>query len=106
MKIVAAPQAFKGTLSAGRAADAIAEAARAVYPHADVVRCPVADGGDGTLEALVEATGGVYHTVAATGPLGEPVTARLGRPRRRRPPSSRRPRPAASLSCRPASETR
>lgn len=78
MKIVVAPQAFKGTLSAGRAADAIAEAALAVYPDADVARCPVADGGDGTLEALVEATGGVYRTVAATGPLGEPVTARWG----------------------------
>ena len=78
MKIVIAPQAFKGTLSAGRAAEAMAEAALAVYPLADVVRCPVADGGDGTLDALVEATGGAYHTVRTTGPLGEPCTARWG----------------------------
>ncbi len=78
MKIVIAPQAFKGTLSAGQAADAMAEAARAAYPGADVVRCPVADGGDGTLDALVEATGGAYYTVDTTGPLGEPVTARWG----------------------------
>ena len=78
MKIVIAPQAFKGTLSAGRAADAMVEAALAVYPHADVVRCPVADGGDGTLDALIEATGGAYHNVETTGPLGEPVVARWG----------------------------
>ena len=78
MKIVMAPQAFKGTLSAGRAADAMAQAARAVFPDADLVRCPVADGGDGTLDALVEATGGAYHAVQTTGPLGEPCTARWG----------------------------
>ncbi len=78
MKIVIAPQAFKGTLSAGQAADAMAEAARAAFPDADVVRCPVADGGDGTLDALVEATGGAYHTVNTTGPLGGPVIARWG----------------------------
>ena len=78
MKIVIAPQAFKGTLSAGLAADAMAEAALAVFPHADVVRCPVADGGDGTLDALIEATGGAYHNVETTGPLGQPVVARWG----------------------------
>ncbi|MCY4623817.1 MAG: glycerate kinase [Chloroflexi bacterium] len=78
MKIVIAPQAFKGTLSAGQAADAMAEAARAAYPTAGIVRCPMADGGDGTLDALVEATGGAYHAVDTTGPLGEPVTARWG----------------------------
>lgn len=78
MKIVIAPQAFKGTLSAGRAAEAMAEAALSVFPGADVASCPVADGGDGTLDALVEATGGAYHTVQTTGPLGEPCTARWG----------------------------
>ena len=78
MKIVLAPQAFKGTLSAGRAADAMTRAARAVFPDADLVRCPVADGGDGTLDALIEATGGAYHAVQTTGPLGEPCTARWG----------------------------
>lgn len=78
MKIVLAPQAFKGTLSAGRAADAMTQAASAVFPAADLVRCPVADGGDGTLDALVEATGGAYHTIQTTGPLGEPVTAQWG----------------------------
>ena len=78
MKIVIAPQAFKGTLSAGQAADAMAEAARAAFPDAEVVRCPVADGGDGTLDALVDATVGAYYTVDTTGPLGEPVIARWG----------------------------
>ena len=78
MKIVIAPQAFKGTLSAMQAAEAMAEAAIAAFPDADVVRCPMADGGDGTLDALVEATVGAYHTVNTTGPLGEPVSARWG----------------------------
>ena len=78
MKIVIAPQAFKGTLSAGRAADAMAEGALAVFPYAEVVRCPVADGGDGTLDALVDATGGASHSVETTGPVGAPVTARWG----------------------------
>ncbi len=78
MKIVIAPQAFKGTLSAGQAADAMARAASAVFPQAEVVRCPVADGGDGTLDALVDATGGAYHTVETTGPTGGPVRARWG----------------------------
>ncbi len=78
MKIVVAPQAFKGTLSAGQAAAAMAQAVRIAFPAADVVRCPVADGGDGTLDALVEATGGAYRSVDTTGPLGEPVAARWG----------------------------
>lgn len=78
MKIVLAPQAFKGTLSAGRAADAMSDAARTVFPAAELVRCPVADGGDGTLDALIEATGGAYHAVDTTGPLGGAVTARWG----------------------------
>jgi glycerate kinase len=78
MKIVIAPQALKGSLSAAATGQAIAEGAREVYPEAEVVIIPVADGGEGTTEALVDASGGrlVEHTV--TGPLGEPVRAFLG----------------------------
>lgn len=78
MKVVVSPQAFKGTLSAGQAAEAMSEAVLTVFPEAEAVRCPVADGGDGTLDALVEATGGAHYAVETTGPLGTPVTAWWG----------------------------
>ena len=78
MRIVIAPQSLKGSLTAAEAGRAIAEGVRAVYPEAESVVVPVADGGEGTVQALVDATGGeiVYQTV--TGPLGEPVEAFFG----------------------------
>ena len=78
MKIVVAPNAFKGTLTASQAAAAIALGVREVFPDADIVEVPVADGGDGTTEALVDARGGEYRSATVEGPLGEPVTARFG----------------------------
>lgn len=78
MKIVIAPQALKGSLSAAETGQAIAEGAREVYPEAELVVIPVADGGEGTTEALVDATGGRMVQVTVTGPLGEPVQAFLG----------------------------
>lgn len=78
MRIVVAPNSFKGSLSATQAATAIARGVREVIPDADVVEIPVADGGDGTVEALVGARGGEYRVVTVEGPLGEPVTARFG----------------------------
>ncbi|MCH8940614.1 MAG: glycerate kinase [Chloroflexi bacterium] len=78
MKIVIAPQAFKGSLSALQAADAIANGAQRVFPDAQLTRVPVADGGDGTLDALINATGGTFHEANVTGPLGSPVDARWG----------------------------
>lgn len=78
MKIVIAPQAFKGSLSAVQAADAIADGARQVFPDAEMVHVPVADGGDGTLDALINATKGTFHTATVSGPLGQPVSARWG----------------------------
>lgn len=79
MRIVIAPQSFKGSLTAAEAGLAIAQGARAIYPQADIAIVPVADGGEGTVQALVDATGGqmiVQQTV--TGPLGEPVNAFFG----------------------------
>jgi glycerate kinase len=78
MKIVIAPQSLKGSLSAAETGQAIAEGARMVYPQAELCVIPVADGGEGTTQALVDASGGrlLEHTV--TGPLGEPVRAFLG----------------------------
>ena len=78
MKIVVAPNAFKGTLTAPQAAAAIARGVREVFPQAEVVEVPVADGGDGTMEAIVSAKHGEYRTAVVEGPLGDPVQAHFG----------------------------
>ncbi|HNX18756.1 MAG TPA: glycerate kinase [Acidobacteriota bacterium] len=78
MKIVVAPDSFKGSLSAVDAAAAIARGARAVFPEAEVVELPIADGGEGTVAALVRATEGRIETTTVRGPLGAPVEARWG----------------------------
>ncbi len=79
MKVVVAPNAFKGTLSAAEAAAAMALGVREAFPGAEVVEVPVADGGDGTAEALVTAHRGTFEPVDVEGPLGEPVRATYGR---------------------------
>ena len=78
MKIVIAPQGFKAGISGLEAAQAIARGVAAVAPRAETVLAPVADGGDGTLHALVDATGGQVFTSTVTGPLGQPLEARWG----------------------------
>ena len=78
MKIIVAPNSFKGSLSATQAAKAIARGVREVFPDAEVVEIPVADGGDGTVEALVSANQGRYEWVDVEGPLGDPVLAPFG----------------------------
>ncbi len=78
MKIVIAPQAFKGSISALRAAEMMAEGVRRVSPDARTELVPVADGGDGTLETLVEASGGEIRSSEVMGPLGETRTAVWG----------------------------
>ncbi|MEN6634194.1 MAG: glycerate kinase, partial [Candidatus Polarisedimenticolia bacterium] len=78
MKIVVAPDSFKGSLSAVDAAAAIARGARVVFPEAEVVELPIADGGEGTVAALVRATEGRVETTTVRGPLGAPVEARWG----------------------------
>ncbi|TMF31712.1 MAG: glycerate kinase [Chloroflexi bacterium] len=77
-KVVVAPNAFKGTLTASEAASAIARGVREVFPEAEVVEVPVADGGDGTVEALVSANHGDYRAAQVEGPLGDPVSAEYG----------------------------
>jgi glycerate kinase len=78
VKVVVAPNAFKGSLSASEAAAAIARGVRHVFPDADIVEVPVADGGDGTAEALVSAHDGSFHAVEVEGPLGDLVAATYG----------------------------
>ena len=78
MKIVLAPDSFKGSLSAVQACEAIERGVRRVVADAEVVSVPMADGGEGTVEALVGATGGQIRRVRVHGPLGEKVEARYG----------------------------
>ncbi|MFA5889709.1 MAG: glycerate kinase [Actinomycetota bacterium] len=77
MRVIVAPDKFKGTLTGAEAAEAIARGLRSAGADADV--SPVADGGEGTLDALVAAAGGSIMGVIARGPLGTPVRAHLGR---------------------------
>jgi len=72
------PQAFKGTLSAHEAAEAMAQGCRSALPDAEAVALPMADGGDDTLDVLVGATGGEYFEADVCGPLGAPVRAQWG----------------------------
>lgn len=78
MKIVVAPNPFKGSLGAPAAARALAAGVRAVLAQAEVVEIPVADGGEGTVEALVSARGGFLARAEVEGPLGDPVRAEYG----------------------------
>ncbi len=76
--VVVAPDSFKGSLSAVQAAEAMERGVLAAWPDSRVVKIPIADGGEGTVEALVTATSGRYETSTVRGPLGRPVEARWG----------------------------
>ncbi|MBL7074219.1 glycerate kinase [candidate division KSB1 bacterium] len=78
MKIVVAPNAFKESLTALEAANFIEEGIKRVFPECEVVKVPMADGGDGTAAALVGATGGRILAEEVNGPLGEKVKADYG----------------------------
>ena len=78
MRIIVAPDSFKGSLTAREAAQAMARGIRQVFPEAEVLEIPIADGGEGTVEALVAATGGAFRHTAVHGPMGEPVDAAWG----------------------------
>ena len=71
MKLVIAPDKFKGCLNARQVAEAIAAGVRDARPDARIDLCPMADGGEGTVDALVAATGGRTLTRRVTGPLPE-----------------------------------
>ena len=78
MKIVIAPQGFKGNLTALEVARAIEEGVKRIVPDAETVLKPMADGGEGTVQALVDATGGELITTEVTGPLEERANAHWG----------------------------
>src|SRR5262245_51909626 len=71
MHILIAPDKFKGSLDAKSVATAIAAGVRRVHPAATIDVCPVADGGEGTVAALVSAMNGTFVTKRVTGPLPE-----------------------------------
>lgn len=78
MRILVAPDSFKGSLSALGVAQAMERGILTVWPEATVLKMPIADGGEGTVEALVAATGGHRLTETVRGPLGAPVQAQWG----------------------------
>ena len=78
MKIVIAPDSYKESLSATEVAQAIEKGFREIFPDAQYVSVPVADGGEGTVEAMIAATHGSAHSALVTGPLGEKVNANWG----------------------------
>lgn len=77
-KIVLAIDSFKGSASSLAVEEHVAKGIQAVVPDAECVLVPVADGGEGTVEAIVDARHGVYHEADVMGPLGQPVKARYG----------------------------
>ena len=78
MKIILAPDSFKGNLTSMEVATALEEGIRRVLPRAKCVKIPMADGGEGTVQSLVDATGGRFIRKKVTGPLSTPVFARYG----------------------------
>lgn len=78
MRIIIAPDSYKGSQSALAVANAMEAGVKQVFPQAQVHKVPIADGGEGTVEALVMATGGTMIQETVTGPLGHPIKAYWG----------------------------
>ena len=75
MKVTVAIDSFKGSLSSIEAGNAVKEGILRINPDAKVAVLPVADGGEGTVEALIQGLGGRYVTVPVKDPLGNEITA-------------------------------
>ena len=75
MHILLAPDSFKGTLTSRQVIEALTQAAAELLPTAVLTPIPIADGGEGTVEAMAAAAGGQLHEQSVTGPLGEPRQA-------------------------------
>jgi glycerate kinase len=78
MRVLIASDSFKGSLSSIKVGEAVSEGLKKVFPKAITKIIPIADGGEGTVEALVTASGGRYLIKTVTSPLGEPVKAVMG----------------------------
>lgn len=77
-RVVIAPDSYKGSVSALGVAEAMARGVRQVFPQADIRKIPIADGGEGTVEALVCATSGRVHEAEVADPLGRKIRAQWG----------------------------
>ena len=78
MKIIIAPQSFKGSLTAKEATKIISDCARNIFPESDLIGIPIADGGDGTLETIIDATNGKLMNSQVKGPDNSIVQASWG----------------------------
>jgi len=78
MKIVIAPDSFKGSLTAVEAAEAIEKGVLSVMPTAQISKIPMADGGEGTMDSLVSSTKGYYKDVLVSDPLSREISAKYG----------------------------
>ncbi|MFP4974425.1 glycerate kinase [Paenibacillus sp. CN-4] len=78
MTFVLAPDSFKESMTAKEVCIAMEKGLRKVFDQANFVHVPMADGGEGTVQSLVDASGGQLYTAEVTGPLGAPVTASYG----------------------------
>lgn len=78
MKVIVAMDSFKGSVSSLKAANAISHGIKEIYKEAEVITLPLADGGEGTVDALVHSTNGQFKKVNVTGPLGTHVDATYG----------------------------
>lgn len=78
MKIVIASDSFKGSSSTLEVADSIEKGFRRIYPDSNIVKIPIADGGEGTVSAITDWLEGTYESVRVTGPLGDSIQARYG----------------------------
>jgi glycerate kinase len=78
MKVVIAPDSFKESLTAEDVASSIANGLRAVWPDAEIISLPMADGGEGTVTTLTRAVGGEFVTCAVFNPLSDPILAEYG----------------------------
>ena len=77
-KVVLAPQGFKESLTGMEIAEAMSAGVKRVWPEAETVLIPVADGGDGTLQALVDSSGGEVRTASVEDAIGRPIDADWG----------------------------
>ena len=78
MKIVLAPDSFKGSLTSLQVANAFEKGVKRALPKANCIKVPMADGGEGTVQSLVDATGGKFVRKQVVGPVGKKVSARYG----------------------------
>jgi glycerate 2-kinase len=78
MKFVIAPDSFKGSLTAKQVGEAIRSGLQRVHPHSEIIIKPMADGGEGTMQCLVDATDGTVLTTTVKNPLGQEIPAEFG----------------------------